>query len=78
MSFSKTVLITGGAGFIGSHTVDLFLSKGFKVKCIDNLSGGNMKNIAHLANEKNFIFEKADILNLDNLFHFIYWKPTGH
>ena len=33
----KTVLITGGAGFIGSHTVDLFLKKGFKVKIIDNL-----------------------------------------
>ncbi len=71
MSFSKTVLITGGAGFIGSHTVDLFLSKGFKVKCIDNLSGGNMKNIAHLANEKNFIFEKADILNLDKHKNFL-------
>ena len=41
----KTVLITGGAGFIGSHTVDFFLSKGFKVKCLVNLSGGNLKNI---------------------------------
>jgi UDP-glucose 4-epimerase len=42
MSNKKIVLITGGAGFIGSHTVDLFLSKGFKVRVIDNLAGGNL------------------------------------
>ncbi|MDC3109139.1 GDP-mannose 4,6-dehydratase [Alphaproteobacteria bacterium] len=63
-SKKSTVLISGGAGFIGSHTVDLFLSKGFKVKCIDNLSGGNENNISHLKKNKNFFFEKADILNL--------------
>ncbi len=70
-SRKSTVLITGGAGFIGSHTVDLFLSKGFKVHCLDNLSGGNLKNIAHLKNENNFKFEKGDILKLDRLKSFI-------
>ncbi len=68
MSFKKDiVLITGGAGFIGSHTVDLFLSKGFKVRSIDNLSGGNLKNIEHLKKEKNFEFIKADILKLEKI-----------
>lgn len=67
----KTVLITGGAGFIGSHTVDFFLSKGFKVKCLDNLSGGNLRNIAHLKNETNFSFEKGDLLKLDKFKSFI-------
>ena len=58
MPFKKRVLITGGAGFIGSHTVDSFLKKGFKVRVIDNLVGGNLKNIEHLKNNKNFQFEK--------------------
>lgn len=73
MSYStrKTVLITGGAGFIGSHTVDFFLSKGFKVKCLDNLSGGNLKNISHLKNKRDFCFEKGDLLKLDKLKNFI-------
>lgn len=71
MSSKKSVLITGGAGFIGSHTVDLFLSKGFRVHCLDNLSGGNLKNIAHLRNESKFKFEKGDILKLDSHKKFI-------
>lgn len=61
----STVLITGGAGFIGSHTTDLFLSKGFKVKVIDNLSGGNLHNIKHLSNNRNFKFLKADLTKFD-------------
>jgi UDP-glucose 4-epimerase len=71
MPFKKRVLITGGAGFIGSHTVDNFLKKGFKVRVIDNLIGGNLKNIEHLKNNKNFQFEKQDILNLDKVRKFI-------
>lgn len=70
-SKTKTVLISGGAGFIGSHTVDIFLANGYKVKCIDNLSGGNLNNISHLKKEKNFFFEKADILNLSKLKNYI-------
>ena len=45
MPSKRRVLITGGAGFIGSHTVDNFLKKGFNVRVIDNLIGGNLKNI---------------------------------
>jgi UDP-glucose 4-epimerase len=71
MPFKKRVLITGGAGFIGSHTVDFFLKKGFKVRVIDNLVGGNLKNIEHLKNNKNFQFEKQDILKLDKVRKFI-------
>ena len=67
----KIVLISGGAGFIGSHTVDKFLQEGFEVRSFDNLSGGNFKNISHLNSEKNFKFEKADLLNLEKLKNFI-------
>ena len=44
----KKVLITGGAGFIGSHTAEKFLKNNFKVIVLDNLSGGNLININHL------------------------------
>ena len=71
MPFKKRVLITGGAGFIGSHTVDSFLKKDFNVRVIDNLVGGNLKNIEHLKNNKNFQFEKQDILRLDKVKKFI-------
>ena len=67
----KIVLISGGAGFIGSHTVDKFIKEGFEVRSFDNLSGGNLKNISHLKKEKNFKFEKADLLRLDKLKSFI-------
>ena len=71
MPFKKRVLITGGAGFIGSHTVDNFLNKGFNVRVIDNLTGGNLKNIEHLKNNRDFQFEKKDILKLDKVRKFI-------
>ena len=71
MLSKRRVLITGGAGFIGSHTVDNFLKKGFKVRVIDNLVGGNLKNIEHLKNNRDFQFEKKDILNLDRIKKFI-------
>jgi dTDP-glucose 4,6-dehydratase len=64
MPSKKRVLITGGAGFIGSHTVDNFLKKGFNVRVIDNLIGGNLKNIEHLKNNSDFQFEKKDILKV--------------
>ena len=61
----SSVLITGGAGFIGSHTTDLFLNKNYRVKVIDNLSGGNLQNIKHLSNNKNFKFLNADLTKFD-------------
>ena len=60
----KIVLITGVAGFIGSHAADKFLSKGFEVRGVDNFSSGNKENIKHLKNNKKFKFLRADILNL--------------
>src|SRR5487761_534073 len=54
-------LVTGGAGFIGSHLVDRLLSDGYSVTAIDNLSEGNLKNITHLKNEKRFEFVQGDL-----------------
>lgn len=50
----KTVLITGAAGFIGSHLADRFLSQGYRVIGMDNLITGNLKNLEHLRSNKNF------------------------
>ncbi|MDA7734174.1 GDP-mannose 4,6-dehydratase [Candidatus Pelagibacter sp.] len=57
----KIALVTGGAGFIGSHLVDLLIKKNFKVRVIDNLSGGRLDNLKHHKKNKNFIFKKLDI-----------------
>ncbi|MDP6138693.1 MAG: SDR family oxidoreductase [Candidatus Woesearchaeota archaeon] len=72
----KTILITGGAGFIGSHLCDFLLNKNFKIICVDNLITGNKKNIEHLSNNQNFKFINQDISkhiaineNLDYILH---------
>lgn len=57
----KIVLITGGAGFIGSHLCDKLIKEEFSVICVDNLITGNMENIRHLEDEKNFRFIKQDV-----------------
>ena len=54
-------VVTGGAGFIGSHMVDLLLEKGFSVRVIDNLVGGNKVNILHHIHTPDFTFEERDI-----------------
>ncbi len=57
----KTVLITGGAGFIGSHLCDLFLAKGHRVICMDNLLTGKMENIRHNLKNRDFEFAKHNV-----------------
>ncbi|MFN2632688.1 MAG: UDP-glucuronic acid decarboxylase family protein [Thermoanaerobaculia bacterium] len=60
------VVVTGGAGFLGSHLCDRLLAEGHDVLAIDNLLTGNPRNIAHLAAEKRFRFVRHDIT------HFIF------
>lgn len=55
------ILVTGGAGFIGSHLCDRFLAEGHDVTCLDNLISGRMENIAHLQDNPNFTFIKHDV-----------------
>jgi UDP-glucose 4-epimerase len=57
----KTAIVTGGAGFIGSHMVDLLLARDFKVRVIDNLVGGREQNIAQHKGNPDFVLERADI-----------------
>ncbi|KAB8139609.1 SDR family oxidoreductase [Chloroflexia bacterium SDU3-3] len=71
------VLITGGAGFLGSHLCDRFLAEGHSVIAMDNLITGATDNIAHLAGNPNFTFIKHDVTNyifiegaLDAILHF--------
>lgn len=71
------VLITGGAGFIGSHLCERFLSEGDEVICVDNLITGNADNIAHLFPNKRFSFIPQDVTNyiyvkgpIDSILHF--------
>lgn len=73
----QTALVTGGAGFLGSHLCDKLLGEGFKVICMDNLITGSTKNISHLAGNDDFIFVKQDVTNyiflpgkIDYVFHF--------
>lgn len=61
------ILVTGGAGFIGSHLTELLINEGHHVTVIDNLSTGNKNNILHLMNHKNFKFIYGDICNRDLL-----------
>ncbi len=57
----KTVLVTGGAGFIGSHICEALLAENKRVVCLDNLFCGSKKNIAACLKHKNFVFVKHDI-----------------
>jgi dTDP-glucose 4,6-dehydratase len=63
----RTVLITGAAGFIGSHLCDCFLSKNYKVIGIDNLITGNLKNLSHLNSNLDFQFKEIDITHDFNI-----------
>ncbi len=57
----KIIVITGGAGFLGSHLCDSFLHLGFRVVCVDNFITGSEANIGHLAREKDFRLIRRDV-----------------
>jgi len=63
----RLVLVTGGAGFIGSHLVDALMMKGAAVRVIDNLSNGALENISRWLRRSSFEFIKGDLLNKDDL-----------
>ncbi len=73
----KRILITGGAGFLGSHLCDRFLKEGYYVIAMDNLVTGNLRNIEHLMHRDDFMFYHCDVSNyvhvpgdLDYILHF--------
>src|SRR6202044_3732701 len=57
----KTVLVTGGAGFLGSHLIDRLLARGHEVLCLDNLFTGTKQNIEHLHSHPRFEFLRHDV-----------------
>ena len=61
MSGNQVAVVTGGAGFIGSHVVDQLLDQGYVVRVVDNLVGGRELNLAHHAGNSRLHFEKSDI-----------------
>src|SRR5262245_7520914 len=61
MSEAPHILVTGGAGFIGSHTVDALMNKGFRVSVLDNLSTGYVANLEQWAQHPRFNFVAGDI-----------------
>lgn len=74
----QSVLVTGGAGFLGSHLCERLIKDGYKVTCLDNLLTGSEKNLEQLTDSPNFQFVNADIVspgeklpkeNFDYIFH---------
>ncbi len=77
MKEKPVTVVTGGAGFLGSHLCDKLIENGHKVICFDNLITGNLENIAHLFGNENFRFIKYDVTEfihvdgkVDNILHF--------
>jgi len=73
----KVAVVTGGAGFLGSHLCDRMMAEGMRVVCIDNLLTGNINNISHLFGNEDFQFIKHDVTNyihvpgpVDYILHF--------
>ncbi len=77
MAERKRALVTGGAGFLGSHLCERLLDEGWNVVCMDNLITGNLANIEHMIGREGFVFVKHDVTNfihvpgrLDAILHF--------
>jgi dTDP-glucose 4,6-dehydratase len=70
-------LITGGAGFVGSHLCERFIERGHEVLCVDNIITGTLGNVEHLRKHERFTFIRHDISHaleidgpIDNILHF--------
>ena len=79
----KRILVTGGAGFLGSHLCDRLVSMGHDVVCLDNLFTSQKSNIEHLLGQKNFEFVRHDItepimLEVDEIFNLACPAAPGH
>jgi len=77
MTQQQRALVTGGAGFLGSHLCERLLDEGIEVVCMDNLITGSLSNIEHLVGRDGFVFVKQDVTNfihvpgrLDYILHF--------
>ena len=71
----KTSVVTGGAGFLGSHLCERLLGEGHAVVCIDNLITGSLENIEHLFQRKSFTFIQYDVTNFIHIagdVHFVF------
>ena len=73
----KRALVTGGAGFVGSHLCERLLLEGYRVVCMDNLRTGSFENVAHLVGSPGFDYAQHDVTtyidcpgNLDEIYHF--------
>jgi UDP-glucose 4-epimerase len=76
MSYRNIALVTGGAGFIGSHIVDLLLEKGFEVRVLDNLSGGRLLNLDHHKSNSRLNIHTGDITSIEiknEIFENVRW-----
>jgi UDP-glucose 4-epimerase len=66
MNSPSVAIVTGGAGFIGSHMVDLLLERGYRVRVIDNLVGGRESNLAQHQDNPDLVFERRDICHVES------------
>ena len=74
MHATRTAVVTGGAGFLGSHLCERLLAEGYSVVCVDNLLTGRRENVAHLADDPRFRFVEHDVtrpFELDGPIHCI-------
>lgn len=83
MSVTKRILVTGGAGFLGSHLCERLVEQGHDVICLDNLFTSQKSNVEHLLGKKNFEFIRHDVtepifLEVDEVYNFACPAAPGH